>query len=491
MNQTNEQIKWDALVKKNKLMNVIIMVLALISTAVTYLIGQKTFVILSILIGGAVLVILLSLLLKFRKGMYIFPYISVFGLAAIVGNIVIFSSTSPQNIGLIYFVLIVGALYLSRAIFIFSFAVSLILLISFIMNYGEAFQLDYPTSLLIFFITSIILYGQQLIAQQTNDKLEELQLKFNEQFEKEKEQKTAIEEQANIIQKTMDLIKDRSKEHNESIYEMNQSMQEIASGTTYQAEAVTTIQEHIRGTLSEINDMMKELDYIKSLTSITNEKAEKGYEQSKELIDFIQRFQQSLLDVKQSFNHLSETVESSVHSLQAIQEINAQTSLLALNASIEAARAGEHGKGFAVVADEIRKLAENTDQTAIDISNNLKRIKDSNNEAELQMEQITEALHSNIQMIHENGELFEEFQKGTNLFTAKIININEKSQTVEQNTNKIEEAVTQFSSTIQQSSASIEEISATIQAQSKQNEILHGEIEQTTDALHNLTQSNQ
>lgn len=69
-----------------------------------------------------------------------------------------------------------------------------------------------------------------------------------------------------------------------------------------------------------------------------------------------------------------ESIKLGNSAIELIQAISAQSNLLGLNAAIEAARAGANGQGFSVVASEMRKLATQSKETAIKVSDSLQQI---------------------------------------------------------------------------------------------------------------------
>ncbi|HZK54432.1 MAG TPA: methyl-accepting chemotaxis protein [Desulfosporosinus sp.] len=97
-------------------------------------------------------------------------------------------------------------------------------------------------------------------------------------------------------------------------------------------------------------------------------------------------------------------LKSTASILELIRRVAKQTNLLGLNAAIEAARAGEQGRGFSVVAGEVRKLAEESNRSANEISVILL-------EFQTIIQKITSSSHRNSAITHEQAQANQEIAK--------------------------------------------------------------------------------
>lgn len=94
--------------------------------------------------------------------------------------------------------------------------------------------------------------------------------------------------------------------------------------------------------------------------------------------------------MEQTIRSVSDFAKNINNVLSLIKAISDQTKMLGLNAAIEAARAGESGRGFGVVAEEIRKLSDESKQTAAKIESLTRNIEASVSDAVKQVEHSNE-----------------------------------------------------------------------------------------------------
>jgi methyl-accepting chemotaxis protein len=156
----------------------------------------------------------------------------------------------------------------------------------------------------------------------------------------------------------------------------------IAATSTENARSIQVIVEQ---GVRDFADTQENMDY--AFSQLRN-----GRQEVESLLSTINHSAQLEEELSQKMEHLNTEASQVKTILQVIGDIADQTNLLALNAAIEAARAGEHGRGFAVVADEVRKLAERTQKSLVEINATINVIVQNISDATEQMRQNIDAM---------------------------------------------------------------------------------------------------
>lgn len=115
-----------------------------------------------------------------------------------------------------------------------------------------------------------------------------------------------------------------------------------------------------------------------------------------------------------------------------VSDLANQTNMLALNAAVEAVRAGEHGKGFAVVAGEIRKLADQSRNSAEKIGVLVTDIQNAINSTVMATDEGTKTVEEGIRIAQQTSESFAGVADAVNnvVLNSQQISLNVKQQAI-------------------------------------------------------------
>jgi len=140
------------------------------------------------------------------------------------------------------------------------------------------------------------------------------------------------------------------------------STAQLASGASASAAAVT----ETTATVEEVRQTAHLASQKAKVVADTAQKSAQialsGRKSTADVVAGMERIRTQMEAIAESMVHLSEQGQTIGQIIATVEDLAAQSNLLAVNAAIEAAKAGEQGKGFGVVAQEVKSLAEQSRQ---------------------------------------------------------------------------------------------------------------------------------
>ena len=226
-------------------------------------------------------------------------------------------------------------------------------------------------------------------------------------------------------------------------------------------ETSSDVKKSLESNIEDANDTRKDVQKV-------NSTLQDVHRQITGMVEEIQQNAHREAELAERLNTLLSSVQDVKSVLQVIEDIADQTNLLALNAAIEAARAGEHGRGFAVVADEVRKLAERTQKSILEINTTVNTIVQAVADA-------SGEINGNVEKTQSLADISDEVQQS----------MQSMSTIMNETTEFIEKTVDDSIEVAKQTGSVIEQIEILSKESKKSQDLLH-EISDVSDKMLNV-----
>lgn len=262
--------------------------------------------------------------------------------------------------------------------------------------------------------------------------------------------------------------------------EMNGSVGQINGKANSQKTAAMHASEDVDVTRNAIDLILHQMEGINSLSEDMAVLSNNSKNILDELSGSSRNSRETVREISSQVAVTNESVQHIKSVTEYITSIADETNLLALNASIEAARAGDAGKGFAVVAQEIQKLAEESNNSAVRIGDNIQQLVQQMDGILGVMGTIEETLGYQEENVEKTKQIFEHINQD-------IVRITEKEAEMQHNISDMNQARDNMSEIISDLSASAVDNADLSQSAAEVTEQMMCGIENLEDLTTDLT----
>ena len=250
-----------------------------------------------------------------------------------------------------------------------------------------------------------------------------------------------------------------------SIAQITAAADQISLGSEDQAHKVEETSRAMAEVAGSIEGIAEKGQVSARQSEVTAELAAGGESEAAEAVRMMREIYESVSKSKRLMDGLGERFDQIGIIIEVLTDIADQTNLLALNAAIEAARAGEHGRGFAVVAGEVRKLAEDSKQSAEQISRLIREIMSETNEVLASMMESTGRVEVGRGVAEKTGEALEGITTSSRTGAHAAVEISLAIRTIAESSDQVLASISDIAAIAQETASSIQEVTANITEQ--------------------------